>query len=145
MENNSENKGKELDSTVSFRKGFSYSYRDNDHDIHLQCSAFSGKEYLYVDDKLVSEKWSFKRKSIHQFTLGDDLYEVELHVVNLLTGETHCTLIKNDVHVKTLKQALKKSRQLTKDKIWWYIPSCFLVGAIAGFVSVKFFLMMFGE
>jgi uncharacterized membrane protein YraQ (UPF0718 family) len=145
MENNTKNKNKDVESTVTFRKGFSYNFTDQAHDIRLHCSAFSGKEYLYVDEKRVSEKWSFRRKSIHKFAIGDDLYEVELHVVNLLTGETHCTLIKNDVHVKTLKQALKKSRQLTKDTIWWYMPACFLVGAIAGFISVKIFLMLFGE
>jgi len=144
LKKNIEIKDNNLEGTVSFRKGFGYSFTENEHIIRLHCSAVSGKEYLYVDEILVSEKWSFRRKSIHKFTIGDDFYEVELHVVNLLTGETHCTLIKDGVHVKTLKKALKKSRQLSKDKIWWYIPSCFLVGGLAGFLSVKVFFMLFG-
>jgi hypothetical protein len=136
---------KDLEGTISFSKGFQYVFTEGDHTIYLSCSAVNGKEQLYVDDKLVSKKWSFRRKSIHQFPIGDDLYEVELHVVNMFTGETHCTLIKNDVHVKTLKKALKKSRQLSKDNFWWYIPSCFVVGAVSGFLALKFIFMLFGE
>jgi hypothetical protein len=153
MENNSdtnvdmstETTEKGLEGTISFSKGFQYAFTEGDHTIHLSCSAVNGRERLYVDDKLVSKKWSFRRKSIHQFPIGDDLYEVELHVVNMFTGETHCTLIKNDVHVKTLKKALKKSRQLSKDNFWWYIPSCFVVGAVSGFLALKFIFMLFGE
>jgi hypothetical protein len=108
MENNKTTVKKDLEGTVSFRKGFSYSFAEGEHTIDLSCSAVNGKEKLYVDDVLVSKKWSFRRKSIHQFSIGDDSYEVELHVVNMLTGETHCTLIKNDVHVKTLKKSVKE-------------------------------------
>lgn len=136
---------KDIESTISFRKGFNYSFTQGEHTIHLHCSAVNGKEQLYIDDKLVSKKWSFRRKSIHQFSIGDDLYEVELNVVNMLTGETHCTLIKNDVHVKTLKKALKKSRQLNKSNFWWYIPSFFVAGAVSGFLAVKVIFMLFGE
>ena len=63
----------------------------------------------------------------------------------MLTGETHCTLIKNDVHVKTLKKALKKSRQLNKSNFWWYIPGFFVAGAVSGFLAVKVIFMLFGE
>jgi hypothetical protein len=145
MENNKTTVKKDLEGTVSFSKGFSYSFAEGEHTIDLSCSAVNGKEKLYVDDVLVSKKWSFRRKSIHQFRIGDDSYEVELHVVNMLTGETHCTLIKNDVHVKTLQKALKKSRQLSKDKLWWYIPYCFLAGGLLGFLMAKVFFILFGE
>jgi hypothetical protein len=144
-ETNTASKETDIESTISFRKGFNYSFTEGEHTIHLNCSAVNGKEQLYIDDKLVAKKWSFRRKSIHQFSIGDDLYEVELHVVNMFTGETHCTLVKNDVHVKTLKKALKKSRQLSKDNFWWYIPSCFVVGAVSGFLALKFIFMLFGE
>ncbi|KKO48677.1 hypothetical protein VT06_10265 [Arsukibacterium sp. MJ3] len=135
----------DLEGTVSFRKGFNYSFIEGDHIIYLNCSAVNGKERLYVDDVLVSGKWSFRRKSIHHFSIGADFYEVELHVVNMFTSETHCTLVKNDVHVKTLKKALNKSRQLSKDKIWWYIPYCYLAGGLFGFLLAKVFFMLFGE
>jgi uncharacterized membrane protein YraQ (UPF0718 family) len=136
---------KDIENIISFRKGFSYSFTEGEHTIHLHCSAVNGREQLYIDDKLVSKKWSFRRKSIHQFSIGDDLYEVELNVVNMLTGETHCTLIKNDVHVKTLKKALKKSRQLNKSNFWWYIPGFFVAGVVSGFLAVKVIFMLFGE
>tara|TARA_R110001592_G_scaffold226045_1_gene482107 strand:+ start:8152 stop:8637 length:486 start_codon:yes stop_codon:yes gene_type:complete len=161
MENNAENTTKknseknippnmttakqDLEGTISFRKGFNYSFIEGDHTVYLNCSAVNGKERLYVDDVLVSGKWSFRRKSIHYFSIGEDSYEVELHVVNMFTGETHCTLIKNDVHVKTLKKALKKSLQLSKDKLWWFIPSCFVAGALCGFLAVNVLFMLFGE
>jgi len=145
MKKNIETKDENFDGTVSFSKGYDYSFEEAGHTIRLHCSAINGKEHLYIDNELVSKKWSFRRKSIHEFTIGEDHYEVELHVVDMLIGETHCTLIKNDVHVKTLKKALKQSRQLSKDKLWWYIPSCFLIGGISGFLFVKVIFLLFGE
>jgi hypothetical protein len=133
------------DGTVRFSKGYNYSFEENGHSIHLHCSAVNGRERLYVDNKIASKKWSFRRKSIHMFSLEKDSYEVELHVVDILRGETHCTLIKNGVHVQTLKQALTKSRQLDKDKLWWSIPLIFIVGAIAGVSMVEIAFMWFGE
>jgi len=142
---NKEMNNNNLDGTVSFTKGYDYSFEENGHVIRLHCSAVNGKEHLYIDNKLDSKKWSFRRKSIHTFSIEKDCYEVELHVVDMWIGETHCTLIKNGVHVKTLKKALAKNRQMSKENLWWYIPSCFLVGGIAGFVAVKIAFMWFGE
>jgi hypothetical protein len=133
------------DGTVRFSKGYNYSFEENGHVIHLHCSAVNGREKLYVDNKLASKKWSFRRKSLHIFSIENDSYEVELHVVDILKGETHCTLIKNGVHVQTLKQALTKSRQLDKDKLWWSIPLIFIVGVIAGVSMVEIAFMLFGE
>ncbi len=133
------------DGTVRFSKGYNYSFEDNGHVIHLHCSAINGREKLYIDNKFASKKWSFRRKSIHIFSIEKDSYEIELYVVDILSGETHCTLIKNGVHVQTLKQALTKSRQLDKDKLWWSIPLIFLAGVIGGISMVEIAFMWFGE
>jgi len=147
MENktNKEMNNSNTDGTVRFSKGYNYSFEENGHVIHLHCSAVNGREKLYIDNELASKKWSFRRKSLHTFSMGKDAYEVELHVVDILRGETHCTLIKNGVHVQTLKQALTKSGQLDKGKLWWSIPLIFLLGAIGGFSMVEIAFMWFGE
>jgi len=147
MENNTikEIDNNTTDGTVRFSKGYHYRFTESGHTIRLHCSAVNGREKLYLDDELFSKKWSFRRKSLHTFSIEEDCYEVELNVVDLLSGETHCSLIKNGVHVQTLKQALTKSRQLNKDKLWWSIPALFIGGVISGIAVVEVAFMWFGR
>lgn len=133
-----------VDETVSYREGFSFDFEDAGHEINVRCSSISGKESIFVDDKLVAEKRSFRRKSSLLFMLGNDKYEVEFNVVNILKGETHCTLIKNDVHIKTIKKALMKKNQLSGKNLWIKLPIYFLIGATCGYLSVKYLPLMFG-
>ena len=78
------------------------------------------------------------------FNIGEDNYEIEFNVVNMFNGETHCTLIKNDVPVKTLKKVLLMKYQLSGGKnASITIFACFVIGAICGFVSVCYIPAMF--
>jgi hypothetical protein len=117
---------------VSFREGYNFVFEESGHLIRVHGSAVTGKESIYIDNKLVVEKRSFGRRSCLAFTLDGCSYEAEFYVANLLKGETHCSLIKEGVHVETLKKSLKKSRQVnTKSVI-----RLFLYGALVGFVMV---------
>jgi len=133
-----------VDETVSYRDGFSYDFEDAGHVIHVHCSSISGKESIYLDGDLIASKRSFKRKSSMTFNIGEDNYEIEFNVVDMLKGETHCTLIKNDVHVKTIKKALLIKNQLSGKNAWLKILAYFVIGAICGFVSVRYIPVMFG-
>jgi hypothetical protein len=136
----------EVDESVSYRGGFNYEFIVGAHQISVCCSSFSGKESIYVDGELVVTGISFHRKSFHDFSINDDHYEVELNVVDMLKGETHCTLIKNDVHVKTIKKALLAKNQLSKHSpiAKLYIIIAFIFGAASGYYLVKFLLSVFG-
>lgn len=133
-----------VDETVNYKDGFSFDFTDAGHNISVHCSSISGKESVFVDDNLVCEKRSFRRKSSMEFMLSDDKYEVEFNVVDMLKGETHCTLIKNDVHVKTIKKALLMKNQLTGKSAGLIISLLFIFGGISGYVLMRYLLMVFG-
>jgi hypothetical protein len=78
----------------SMSAGFWFAFTDGNNKIAVNGSAISGKEYVYVNGKLILEKWSFKQKSRHVFSLGDDRYEVFIYA-SILTGKVECTLSKN--------------------------------------------------
>lgn len=144
MKSNDANETGTLDESVSYRRGFSFDFEDDGHNISVRCSSMTGKERVFLDGKLMAEKRSFRRKSSMGFMQGDNRYEVEFNVVNLLNGETHCTLIKNDVHVKTIKKALLKKNQLTGKNVWFKLPLYFAIGVAAGIYLPRYFLLVFG-
>jgi hypothetical protein len=134
-----------VDETVNYRDGFNFDFEEAGHVINVHCSSVSGKESIYLDDQLIASKRSFKRRSSMSFNIGEDNYEIEFNVVNMFKGETHCTLIKNDVHVKTLKKALLMKYQLPGGKnASLTIFAYFVIGVICGFVSVRYIPAMFG-
>jgi hypothetical protein len=126
---------------VSLRQGYNFLFEDNQHQIRVHGSAVSGKERVYVDHDMVAEKRSFGRRSSLFFTIDNVKYEAEFYVANLLTAETHCTLIKEGTHVATLKKSYAKSGKSIAKAFLTY----FLCGAIAGFAGVTLFLMLIGE
>jgi hypothetical protein len=133
-----------VDETVNYRDGFNFDFEDAGHVINVHCSSVSGKESIYLDNQLIASKRSFKRRSSMSFTIGEDNYEVEFNVVNMFKGETHCTLIKNDVHVKTIKKALLMKYQLSGKNAWLTIIACFVIGSICGSLSVLISSTIFG-
>jgi hypothetical protein len=135
-----------LNETVNYKDGFDFDFEDDGHQINVRCSAKSGKEFIYVNGKLETEKRSFRRKSSHFFTLGKDHYEVEFHVVKMLTGETHCTLIKNDVHVKTLRKALLPQHQVLGKFLGVELPLSVyvLIGILFGYLIATYLLDFMG-
>jgi hypothetical protein len=133
-----------VEETVNYKDGFSFDFEDASNKISVHCSSVSGKESIFFNGDLIASKRSFRRKSSMNFNIGKDAYEVEFHVIDMLKGETHCTLIKNDVHVKTIKKALLLKNQLTCKNAWLKIFAYFVLGAIFGFVSVRYLLAMYG-
>ncbi len=133
-----------LDESASYRGGFNFEFEDGCHNINARCSSVTGKESVFLDNQLMAEKRSFKRKSSMEFIYGDSRYEVEFNVVDMLKGETHCTLIKNDVHVKTIKKALLMKNQLTGKSAGLIISLLFIFGCISGYMLMRYLLMVFG-
>lgn len=133
-----------VDETVSYRDGFHFDFEASNHKISVRCSSISGKETVFVDGELVAEKRSFRRKSSMAFSIDGDNYEVEFNVVDMLKGETHCTLIKNDLHVKTIKKALLKKNQISGKQGWMKVSVIFVFGLISGYLLMQYLLMTFG-
>jgi hypothetical protein len=117
-------------SNVGYLDGYHFEFEIDGYKIHTHGSAKSGKEQVYINDKKIAEKRSFKRKSILNFVLDENKYEIEFNMVSLLTGELHCSLIKNGTHIKTHKKALKRYYQIgSKRTLLWL----FLIGGLVGY------------
>jgi len=133
-----------LERNVTFADGYTYTFHHNGHEIVAHGSAKSGKETLTVDDKQISVKRSFGRRSTHTFTLDGVNYEIEFYMANMFTGELHCMLIEEGTHVSTQKKALKKRNQINARKALLIMLVAFLVGGAVGFVSVWLGIEMIG-
>jgi len=125
-----------------FKNGYNFHFDVDGHHIHCYGSINSGKEILYIDEQVISEKRTFRRKSVTAFEIDNNNFEVEYNMVSMLKGELHCTLIKNGVHVET--QIMTMSQEESKGAFWVGFWSFFAIGAIVGFFGATFILNWLG-
>jgi len=116
--------------------GYWWHFEDGDDDITVHGAA-SSKEYIYINDELVSEKVGLKFSSEQEFTYKGAEYRVEMKLLRALTAEMDCLVYKNgnligqkavSLFDGTLKGALKK--------IWPIFIFGFLVGAVGAGVGI---------
>ena len=142
---NNKNNLNKTDDGANFKSGYNFEFAQDENSIKVHGSAKSGKEQVFFDNKLVVEKRSFGFKSYLSFHENNHHYEIEFKVANILTGEVHCTLIKDDVHVKTLKHSLMTKYQLAGKSLFWFIVSQgFVFGVVVIFLLDHYF-KIFGE
>ena len=95
------------------RNGYYFYFEFNGLSFRAGGSSFSGKETVYVNDELVSNKRSQSTLSEHEFSLNGDNYKLEFEVLDKIKGELACRLYCNDKLVK-LFAARPKRLFLTK-------------------------------
>ncbi|RXF06063.1 hypothetical protein [Pseudoalteromonas sp. PS5] len=113
---------------VSFKEGATFIFQVDSNEIVYKCSPFSGKEFVSVNGKLVSESQNYKMKSSHKFTIDGVEYEVTFESKDLIKGRNECSLNKEGVLVKLYKLKYIKP---PKKPIYYWIPPIIL-GALAG-------------
>ncbi|GIU11250.1 MULTISPECIES: hypothetical protein [unclassified Shewanella] len=129
----------EMDSqmdSVTITNGYWYYFNDQDVRITAHGSGYSGKETIYVNDEVVSDKRNLvKMNSCHKFChLGND-YEVRFKVTSLMKATVECSLYRNNQHLATETKAfLSKDNQSVKKQIFM----CFLAGLVFGGLFVLF-------
>ena len=117
--------------------GIHFFFIDGDREIKLWGSKFTGKERISVNAQIISEKRTYGFKSVHTFNIESDIYEIELAVMNPLTENMSCTLIKNGTHFKTTKYSLwKDKKSLTK-----VFFTSFAIGATLGYTFINYVLL----
>lgn len=70
-------------SLISIVKGCWFIFHEGDKKILAGGSPLTGKEWVYVNGVLVSEKQSFKITSKHVFQIGGRSHEIEFHIPEL--------------------------------------------------------------
>lgn len=129
-----------LDAKKALFQGVTFTFHVNGSVIECWGSGWSGKEVIKVDGKLISQRRVFlSNPSVHSFIHNGVTFEVEFNIINRLTGELHCILIRDGVHVETKKllQTHGKNENVYDEKA---AKRNVIVGAVFGFI-LGFFVM----
>ncbi|MCF6345208.1 MAG: hypothetical protein L3J00_01920 [Thiomicrorhabdus sp.] len=111
-----------------------FMFHENDIKITVKSSVISGLESVYVNDKLMSKKRTFKRNSRHIFHISGIEYQV-LFKTEILKGQIKCTFFKNGQMIKSYT-ALPKGNNYVK--FAWYGLIGFAVGILSSYLSWPF-------
>jgi hypothetical protein len=105
-------------SQASIKEGIWYVFEDGNNIIKLWCSSLSGKEKLYLNEKLISEKRSMRMTNEYSFKDDSGLnYSLILKTTNLLKGHIVCRLERNGEHVRTIKSKVVLGKNFTMKRI----------------------------
>lgn len=121
------------------KQPFELYFQDGDNQITCKANFLNGKEYIYINDELVSEKRNLGFKSKHKFQHEDTSWTVTFDVINMLTSETECLVLKGDrvIGRKALKPFEKNPKLVIKA-----FTTFFFYGLIFGasFAIVGYFI-----
>jgi hypothetical protein len=87
-------------SKPAIKNGYKFQFEFNGLSFRAGGSSTTGKEYVYVNDELISEKRSMSKLSEHLFSINDHHYKVEFDVLDKAKGELACRLYCDDKLVK---------------------------------------------
>ena len=119
------------------------SYFDfGEHCIKVETACLSGKECVFLDDQIVSERRNWKYLSVHHFTVDGKAAEVRVSTVSILKGPIHIELYVGGVYVDSdewdFKRIMQQIRAGKKEQpLWMLLLSLFasgILGAILGYV-----------
>lgn len=104
-------------SQASLFKGIWFVHRDEKNIIRVFVSN-TGKEKVFLNNDLMSEKQNIKLASDHQFEDEKrNSFTVKLFSDSIIKGELNCSIIKNNEVAKSFKGQLKKGNNLTLNRL----------------------------
>lgn len=83
------------ESRIKNTSGYNFLFDIDDTQIHAGGSSYSGKEYVYINDQLVSSQRSYRYNTGHEFHYQGIDYQIQFSVVSALKGEIECRLYRN--------------------------------------------------
>ncbi len=83
-------------SSASYTKGLWFVHEDEQVIVRVWASTMSGKERIYINNDLVSEKSTgLKFISVHRVEYGKDQYEIELALIDFQRYDVECNIYCN--------------------------------------------------
>lgn len=99
-------------SEASIKNGHWFVHHDSNNIIQVWGSNFNGKEKVFLNGNLVSERRSVKVKSEHSFEdKAGQNYEVSLKVQHLVKGGMECIIRKDKKEIKVFKTRFEKGKR----------------------------------
>ncbi|UKN00341.1 hypothetical protein K6119_11405 [Paracrocinitomix mangrovi] len=120
-------------SEASIKKGTWFVIHDNSNTIHVWGSNTNGKEKVYLNEKLVSEKRNLGKKSEHSFE--DDQgnnYHVLIYTDSYTRGSLVCEVSKNEELIKSFKTKFAIGKLFKSKAFYSLIIISALFGVIMG-------------
>ena len=111
---------------ASILNGFWFKFEDCEDTIIAGGTSLTGKKYVYVNQKLVSEKRTFKKISEHE----SGKYKIIFETQSILTGTMICSLFVNDQLMKSYKVGFKLN--MLK------LLLSYLMAGLCGFLGIYF-------
>ena len=128
----------------SITKGYSFTFREEEHQIEAWFSALSGLEKIYVNGELVSSQRNLSTNSTNTFKIGENKYSTNLQVISLFKGPFICTLSKNGGIYKSQRLIFPKSER-KKNKMHFLLILLFCIGLGVAFGMAKAFWQLSNE
>lgn len=130
-------------SEASIRKGCWFVVRDGNNLIHIHGSNINGKESVYLNNELVSEKRNLHKKSEHEFEdKNNNSYQIEISVSDLYKGSLECKVYKNDELIKTFKTILNTAKKKQTLSLIILIVLGGISGAIISIYHLPFYYLI---
>ena len=125
---------------VTINNGYWYYFNDQELRITAHGSGYSGKETVYLNDEVVSDKRNLGMRSSHKFRHQDNNYEVRFEVTSLLKGGVECSLYRNGQHIATETKAfLDKNNKAGYKQIIFCFIAGLVFGGLCAFLTHYFF------
>ena len=126
-------------SQASTFKGFWFIFRDGDTIIAAHGSSWSGRERLFINNELISEQRTYRKRSIHPFIFAEDLYEVVFEVPRQIFWlELKCSLSKNGICIGRFKMGYKLGHIIVK--FIFFVLGEVIILAVALFLNIPVWL-----
>lgn len=130
------------ESQGSIYKGIWFVFNDNENTIKVWGSGTSGKEKVYLNDTLVSEKRNLKMNSQHTFSDSNQTnYEVKNINTNIMKGILECHLYKNGEVLKKYECRFDIKRMLNTKSLLTLFGGATIIGVMTGLGYIPDYLL----
>lgn len=130
---------------VSLGRGVRSYFDVDDITISLWGSAWSGREVVRVDDRIVSDRRSYRMSTPHRFDHGGHQYEVVFSIESVLRGRYRAELHRDGVLVDSDSAGYPMFDRRSGPRGWGVLKLLFVAGMLAGFGFVALVRAMGGN
>lgn len=135
---------------AGFRKGVRAFFDVDDITIAFWGSAWTGREVVTVEDRVVSSKRSLRFVSEHRFSHAGIEYRIVFRVLSLLRGRTRIELHRNEQLVDSDELSASqlgvdpKTGEFSLRRLLWRLAPFFVVGMLSGAAAAFLIDMLTG-
>jgi len=116
--------------------GLCFVFKIDDITVKAKGSLLSGKEFIYINEELVSEQKSLNKVSKHKFEKDGKEYEVIFYMPSVMRGRLECMLFQDGQLIeKKIKQVRTKHKSMR-------FAILLLISSVAFLVTVQYELPM---